>query len=267
MSNGTSLLPTVLVVGMQKGGTSSIFAHLADQKGHVCTPSKPDPGEPDYYAKELHFFDDRFSRGRSFYESKFRHCPRDGLDTLDATPNYIFYAERIREFYGDEPVKLIISLREPVSREVSWYRHQTRPDAVPYSTAYFPNGTLMSFPAYTKTRDFSKGYYHDRLRDWFDHFDRSQILILSYDELSSDPRRYFQRIHDFLGLPKLPENFQVPRSNGNEDKFQRACSVEEELAQHFAFKNQQLYTLLDEQPGPWMEQRPFPEFQFRACHS
>lgn len=48
----------------------------------------------------------------------------------EATPHYLYWSEkvapRIKEAYGDNPVKLIASFRDPVARAYSWYWNMVR---------------------------------------------------------------------------------------------------------------------------------------------
>jgi hypothetical protein len=134
--------------------------------------------------------------------------------------------------------------------------------------------------------------YAHYLRKWFHLFDRSnQILVLSFDELRDDPISYLKRIHRFLDIP-IPSNetlLTVPHSNSSpqiqKEKGQQQSqtptsvntfttvrtvtipsssitdstdSTQHELASKvYNERNEELYKLLEQYPGPSMEQRPF----------
>lgn len=82
---------------------------------------------------------------------------------MDSTPNYLEHAERVHELYqqvGEDAhgdLKLIIILREPISRELSLYHLKKKeyldePDVNKwYGDIAFGNGTLMSFEHYSET--------------------------------------------------------------------------------------------------------------------
>ena len=135
--SGNTTLPTILLAGIQKAGTTALAKWLLSpnslNKG-VCKPAVFD-GEPEYYAKEVAFFnnDTRYQRGVAFYERRFRHCladpnaARSGNGTLlsmDATPDLLQFPWRVFGAYKRagqlRSLKVVVSLREPISRELSW---------------------------------------------------------------------------------------------------------------------------------------------------
>mmetsp|Transcript_19282 Transcript_19282/g.56237 ORF Transcript_19282/g.56237 Transcript_19282/m.56237 type:complete len:284 (-) Transcript_19282:1704-2555(-) len=127
------LLPNVLLIGVQKGGSSAVSSWLFEHG--VCRP-RTFPGEPQYWSKEVHLFDreERRTRGPKFYSRRFSHCYSNKTSTdviaMDATPNYLPYARKVRRMYEDaggrqaDGLKIIVILREPVSRELSLYNHK-----------------------------------------------------------------------------------------------------------------------------------------------
>merc|ERR1712194_228232 len=103
--------------------------------------------------------------------------------------------------------------------------------------------------------------YAIHLRRWFDLFDRKQILVSSYDELKQDPTKLQERVRSFLGRA-IPG--QLKRSNANDNQFKvqsPSCEAKQALQDVFVPQNEQLYQLLESNPGPSMEQRPFPKFR------
>jgi hypothetical protein len=183
----------------------------------------------------------------------------------------------------ESTLKIIVILREPVSRELSLYNHLAHDcrclDDASKRNAWQrqvtkEDGSIMSFdefvrdtslPAFTRKdgpgRSTRHGMYVTHLREWFRLFDRSQILVLSYDELQRHPEKVQERIQSFLGLD-IPG--QLNRSNSNESQFKvrlPSCEAKEALLAVLAPLNEELYRLLESNPGPSMEQRPFPRFQ------
>ena len=53
-------LPSFMIVGAQKGGTSSLFSHMV-QHPRIFEP----------FTKEIHYFDLQFERGERWYRSHF----------------------------------------------------------------------------------------------------------------------------------------------------------------------------------------------------
>jgi Sulfotransferase domain len=109
------------------------------------------------------------------------------------------------------------------------------------------------------------GYYAHWLKKWSKLFDRKrQILVLSFTELVQHPQRLLRRIHDFLDLPQtIP--LELTRENTNEKKTPPPpCKDQLEMAKYFEGPNRELYKFLEDNPGPVVEQRPFPKFEL-AC--
>lgn len=171
---------------------SSLIAHvqIADWlfSNGVCRPKTFDD-EPHYFDKEVHFFDneERYDQGLEFYAQRYQHCTSDETIIMDGTPNTLEQPERVRDMYAEagsdsfSSLKIIVVLREPVSREYSLYRNKK--DAfirAPDTNAWFgdiafANGTVMSFEQYSENvlkeqisnRSWkSTGKYIDHVRRW-----------------------------------------------------------------------------------------------------
>jgi hypothetical protein len=126
-------LPNLLIVGVTKGGTTSLFRYLG-QHPDIC-PST---------LKEARYFT-RLSYGEplppiSDYSQLFRHCAGESY-RMEATPNYYpggrMVAQAITRLLPDS--RVIVSFRDPVQRCWSYYRFVR-------STARIPRE--LGFPAY-----------------------------------------------------------------------------------------------------------------------
>ncbi len=122
-----------------------------------------------------------------------------------------------------------------------------------------------SVPALARTtgpgRSTRHGLHATHLRKWFELFDRNQILVLGYDELKDHPQQLQERIQTFLGRT-FPGRLRRSNSNDSQYKIQLpSYEANETLLATFAPLNENLYELLESNPGPSMEQRPFPRFQ------
>jgi hypothetical protein len=262
----------------------------------VCGPSsstvRPTKKRP---KKEVHFFDKNMDQHGSDYYPNLYRFRGNAAWALDATPSYIHYPERIYEYYKEreavEELRVIFILREPVSREVSWYNHRVREytkasqgereytsfidEIIDNEGKVLPFEHVIQQPFVSAVEwggDYQKkkprslaGYYAPLLRRWFTLFDRrKQILVLSYDELKKNPTSVLERIHQFLDVP-MPPNVRRQRLNhAAKGTLPPPCEVQRALAAKFEGPNQELYELLEEYPGPASEQRPFPKFHFHC---
>jgi hypothetical protein len=126
--NGT--LPTIFIVGAQKGGTSSLFG-LMIRHPLLCGGER----------KESQIFnhDVDYYRGFDYFKRGFRNekCFNNPeAHFIDGSPimDYQFIWDRIKSIYKNnlsmrDSLKFIALLREPVSRDVSWYKHHTKTEA------------------------------------------------------------------------------------------------------------------------------------------
>lgn len=275
-------IPSILLAGTQKASTTSMAEYLRKYP-QTCFSDEDQP-ESESQGKESHFFDyPKYADGLQHYQYLFRKCPDDAI-LIEGTPNTMLHPERVRTIYDEhgtaDELKIIFILREPVSREISWYNHQLRylekPD-VPVWTRHLKdeNGTTVSFIddqrntviKHLRNKEYNGlfGYYAYWLRRWSNVFDRQrQILIISYEELSSAPATVLYRIHEFLGIrPGRP--LRLPHANTNERNTPPPpCSDQLELDGHFQRINEEFYQFMEENPGPEIEQRPFPKFQLNC---
>ena len=267
-------LPNVLLIGAQKAGTSAITKLLFDNG--ICYGLS---------RKEIHYFDhsDKFRKGKEYYIEQFRRCKKElynpmGL-TMDATPNTLMFPERVYNTYQDvappliSKLKLILILRDPLSRELSRYYHMkalylqhSKKEWV--QDVAFENRTVKSFEQYVAVamerkghKAFKYSFYIDHIKKWHELFGREKLLVLSYDELKENPARLRKRIEEFLGI-KLDGEMEYRNQKQSKHKTDTISeSVLQTLGPMFAAKNKELYEFLDKHRGPPMEERPFRKFE------
>ena len=123
------LAPTLLMLGCQRCGTSSLYEDVmlhvrGARRGHALH------GEPEYYGREQHFFaTDSWSRGMHHYLAHFPPCPdhKSGFAfATDATPAYLrkpIVVERLVDTYQGQIAKLkfVVLLRDPTDRLYAYW--------------------------------------------------------------------------------------------------------------------------------------------------
>ena len=251
----------------------------------VCGPEVL-AGDESNFENETHFFDqdENYQQGIGVYSRRFEHCGAHGGSDfiLDATPNTLLHTKRVHETYAQvgtevlSKVKLIVILREPVSRELSLYNQKKaeylnkQRSLLWYNDIAFANNhTVMSFEEYSKRVLAGRlsnqlwrpvGKYVDHLKQWMLYFEREQLLVLSYDEVLDAPDMAQWRIRKFLGT-EFSGALRHEHAAGEGDEV-RAVPVmaRQTLDSIFKEKNLELYEFLDQHPGPSMEEYPFPRF-------
>ncbi|MGZ4150451.1 MAG: sulfotransferase family protein, partial [Actinomycetota bacterium] len=194
-------LPNLLIVGVPKAGTSSLFAYLA-QHPDICPSSK----------KELGYFTGGSQDGRSGpvedYERFFTGCAGQRY-VMEATPRYCYQGtpvlRAIRETLGSP--RLLLILREPVERLWSAYTFQR-------SLGHL--GGVASFEEYLDAceaarrehpsildqgyrKGLSIGMYGEYLGGWCEAFGRD-LRVLWFDDLRADPAGVVRDVAAWLGV-------------------------------------------------------------------
>ena len=246
-------LPSVLVIGAQRSGTTSLFNYLIRH---------PDVLPP--LVKEVHFFDLHYARGVRWYRGRFPYARRlrNGAITLDASPYYLLHPLAPQRAAGLLPdAKIVAVLRNPVERAFSHYQHEVRdgretlpfPEAVEQEPARLAGEEerLRSDPAYysynlqrySYTR---RGLYLEQLRRWEASFGRDRLLVLQSEAMFRDPAAAVQRVQAFLGLPPHRSGSYRAFFQGNYVR-EIPVALRQRLAEYFEPHNRELYRWLGEE--------------------
>lgn len=229
------ILPSFLVIGAQRGGTTSLFAYL---RAH---PEVADPagGEPRLgnTTKELHFFDSWYEEGLGWYRSFFPLAPARQLARLrgstlvagESTPYYLYHPlvpGRVATAIPE--VKLIALLRDPIERAYSHYQLMRRIEREPLSfeeaiaaederlakigesfeRAHETDAGREGLFHHRHHSYLDRGLYAEQLERWYAHFPREQILVIRTEDMQADSAEIYGQVLDFLGLsPWSPGNF------------------------------------------------------------
>ena len=215
----------------------------------------------------MHFFDNQsiYQLGSEFYSGLFEHCEKrnDTQLIMDATPETLLNPSRVHNVYSNVPgglaqsLKMIVILREPISREFYLY-NQNKTLHSTMSFDKYAEQILKKQIREQRANGLSRMAV-DQLSPWTKHFKRSQLLVLSYDELEYNRNRFKWRVEKFLGK-KLNGKFVQDEEN---DILARQVppAANEILEPLYWGINMELYHWLDLHRGPKMEQIPFLEFE------
>jgi hypothetical protein len=177
-------LPNFLYVGPDKAGSSWVHEMLLKHPDVFLTP-----------AKDLYYFDRYYDRGLEWYSSQFEDA-RDEKIVGEVCQDYLFHPEaaaRIRSTLG--PVKVMVSLRDPVERAWSSYlymrKHGIGPDTF---------GEALR----TRPELLEHGRYATGLDRFLELFPREHVHVALFDDLVADPQSFIDGVTDFLEVAPLP---------------------------------------------------------------
>ncbi len=236
--------PDFMIIGGMKCGTTSLYSYLS--KHPQVVPA---------LKKEIHFFTKELDRGLDWYLSHFPSISlKSKLITGEATP--CMTVEKVPElvYQHFSKIKIIVILRDPVSRAYSHYNHVAKffgvnkkfADIIKYNLEDLKTRKLMlkDENAYlsVKCSYLSKGLYYFWLKNWLDLFPREQFLILKTDDLYLDTNKAMQKVFSFLELPNFAFNDYKRELVGSYQPIDRALNAA--LTQYYAPFNQKLADLL-----------------------
>ena len=254
-TQGIRHLPTTVIVGAQKAGTTQLYAYMVKHPRCFGAAEK----EVDYFSKHPH-------RSVAWYRSRFpwrRRVWRKQAQVLEASPSYLPTPSALRRMQKVLPnARVVVILRDPVSRAFSHYQHKkTRhmesrsfAEAVDEEirTNAFPSrwGVALEENAEPMLGYVARGYYALQLEQLYKLYRRNRVLVLDSANLFADTGAVCDRVFSYLGL----ESFDVePSKVYNRGFYQEKIDprVAERLREHYR-PYDELLTEIVGQPLGWM---------------
>lgn len=260
LTSGARMLPDFLMVGTQRGGTTSLFRALA---AHPATV------QPNFH-KGVHYFDVNYPRGLGWYRGHFPVRALAERRTGGATPQafesagyYMHHPLAPERIAGDLPgVKLVVLLRDPVVRAYSAHKHELARgfETEPFERALDLEPERLSGeiekiradPAYVSHGHrhhsyLDRGHYADQIERLFALFGRDRVLVLFAEDFFTEPEPCYDSALEFLGLPAWrPASFERHNARPGSplpDHLQRR------LADYYAPWDDKLAALLGAEPA------------------
>jgi tetratricopeptide (TPR) repeat protein len=196
------LPPDALIIGAPKCGTTSLMAWL---NRHPRVWAHP--------RKELHFFDNNWAWGAQWYASQFPvFRPGSGIVRLEATPNLFQLPECPGRVKATLPeARLILLLRDPLQRALSWIHHMQRQEGLRGDPAILLERERAELSAMTAEKRQAIGWrapnglagslYASFLPRWQACFPPDRLLVLCLEDLTERTDATLGRLQEFLHLP------------------------------------------------------------------
>jgi hypothetical protein len=215
-------LPTFIIAGAGKSGSTSLFEYLRQHPQVCMSPMK----EPRFFSRALGFEDDgpvdgptrsgRFDEGREWYSQLFSACG-ERRARGEATMMYFFAEDSpglIRSVIPD--VRLVFLLRAPVARAYAQYWGERRHG---WRLPPFEEMIRTNHPRARRYLDTS--HYEVHLDRFFALFDASQVHVELFDDLVSAPRDVFARVCAHIGVDAGigPGENPVAHNRGGQPRF------------------------------------------------
>ncbi len=259
-------LPTLLVAGAQRCGTTSLFQALRQHPAML----------PPRFHKGLHYFDVEYGRGLDWYRGNFatraglkRLARKTGADPVqfEVTPYYMFHPAAPERIARDLPgVRVVVMLRDPVERAYSAHAHEFARgfDELSFAEALEAEDSRLKGETDRLRRDtgyisrahrhqayVARGRYVEQLRELADRLGRENVHVIDSDRFFADPAEAVAGVLDFVGLPPAPGmSFEVHNARPRPDL---PAGTRDRLRQYFEPWDAQLADWLGWEPS-WRQQ-------------
>ena len=239
--------PTFLCIGVPKSGTTSLINYLSQHKDIFIKPN------------ELRFFDTTELTKSSIanYENLFN---TNKLIVGEKTPSYGYLRFAIDRIYNYNPnMKLIIILREPISRAFSNYNMRLNFEKKTLNNVTdkeimkeFENEEHIKLSEITSHGSYyiNKGKYDEIISYILSKFPRENLYIGIAEEIRANKQKYYNDIITFLGAETLNE---IKEADTHIRKYTRPIPkiLEQKLYNIYKPHNERLYEILGRKIDIW----------------
>ena len=236
--------PDFLIIGVPKGGTTSLLHWLGQHPQLWAHPRK-----------ELHFFNGAWEQGPAWYAAQFPVFQAgSGILRGEATPNYFHHPLAPARVAAAAPkARLILLLRDPLERAISWIEHLHRHEGLQGSTEALLLAELEQ--AETGTRALRDSCYDSALTHWREQCG-NPLLVLRSEELFSQPEPTLARCAAFLGVnPSATPAALSPQNVNPQPRSALSQAALERLKAHLAEHNRCLWAERHNNSGQDRQQR------------
>ncbi len=198
--------PDFLVIGAGKSGTTSLDNYLRQHPQVFMPPIK----EPNFYGFELYSEKDFLSdpeeleyfkcsiTDKSEYLNLFKGVEKSFMKG-EVSNTYMYHDNACFQIKKYIPhVKLIAILRQPAERLYSRFLHLVRESRMPTNSF---SDCLQEGNIWWKRNDLvQEGFYFKHLSKFYDHFPKSQLKVILYEDFRKDPHKQLSEVYSYLGL-------------------------------------------------------------------
>ena len=195
------MLPNLLIIGVPKAGTTSIFSYLNLHKDVFgSNPKEPGYFHPLRWGEKLVNLDK--------YENAFSGYSNQKY-AMEATPGYFYGGKKVSDKMKDmlPNSKVIIVLRDPVQRLFSFYKYKLSLGHIDSGLSfeeYLEKCKSMPINEKIKKENYDfwgmeGGLYADLLKTWHSTYG-DNLKICFFDDLVKDRTLFTAEICDWLGI-------------------------------------------------------------------
>ncbi|MCP5062690.1 MAG: sulfotransferase [Ignavibacteriae bacterium] len=180
-------------VGPPKTGTTWIADNLRSHPDVFIPKTK----ELHYFNSHQHYYKDIVNKKReypiSWYHSFFKKSKEYQL-WGELSVSYFEFENCAKDIFNyNSDCKIIISIREPISKSLSYFQYLIQKGLCT------PN---LDFEQFVSENDYllMNSMYYDGISRFLKYFPKEQIIITVFDNLVNDNKKFFKQILEFLNL-------------------------------------------------------------------
>jgi hypothetical protein len=240
------VLPTMLIVGAQRCGTTTLFKALSQHPGFVGPTLR----------KGVHYFDLHHDQPLEWYRAHFptkssvesiQHRTGEAVVVGESSPYYLWHPlapERLaRALPG---VRVVALLRDPVERAYSAHAHELargfefesfedalelEPARLAGEAQRLESGEIQRSMPHQHQAYLQRGEYIDQLERMAAVVGGDHMLVLDSADLWEQPQQYWPTVTAFLGLAGQP--MSIAQHNAR-SRAPMSPSLRARLEEHFA---------------------------------
>jgi Sulfotransferase domain len=263
LTSRSRMLPGLLIVGTQRGGTTSMYRALSQH---------PLVRKPRWH-KGIHYFDLEYGRGLGWYRAHFPRAGEAGPEgaaplTFESSPYYMLHPLAGERIARDLPgVKLLVLVRDPVERAYSAHAHEIARgfETEPFERALELESQRLAgevermvadpgyrSPALQHQAYVYRGQYAEQLERLEALVGRERLHVVDSGDFFADPEPAYDAVLGFLGLPNL--GYPVFDRHNARPRAELAEGLRRQLGEHFAPHDARLERWLGGAPS-WRRQQ------------
>lgn len=238
--------PTFICIGTQKGGTTSLIKYLNIHPEIYCK------------FKESHFFDkpQEYKITTNDYVKYEKSFKTKKTLVGEKTPSYCYLQFAIYRIHTYNPnIKLILILREPISRAYSHYNM-----ALQRRSEYIKKNIFLEFNKEKQVKLSSikkngvyfitRGFYDEQIEYILSQFSRENLYIGISEEIQQNLNIEYNKIYNFLGGKNIEITKNLDTHIRNYKK-NIPKKLEKILSEIYKPHNENLYKLLGRKIEIW----------------
>jgi len=214
--------PNLMVIGVQKGGTTWIHKNLARHPQIFMSKVK----EMDFFT-----YSRKIEKENGFKEYMDEFSSLKGVNIIgESTPGYFWTSDNskwclqskywnkdipgsIKNMVGKD-LKFILSLRNPIDRAISAFYHHFKQGRISGKDAFFDVAHKFGI--------IDMGFYKKHYQNWVAVFPEENIKVVNYHDIKTNTQDVLNELCDFLGVSKmsLPQRMRSRKKENSGFKLQ-----------------------------------------------